>query len=242
MSTTREAPADLSERPRADSIDGADGEVDRRWRLHLRWGSVALILATLIPSSDGQIMWLNMQILTMYATGMSRPRLSPKLDENLLFLFSACSWTIVFTGWLGLWISRRAGSLSRPGPGTVSFSRGLFFATWLLPGLFSSLYSWRYHGFGVLTLGIGIPVYLLIGGRIYGSARHQRDTPLVVFWFMLLPVLATLFGWACIASILFLSPDPIFAHTILLGAGGAIAMLIGLLGWRRAWASRSGPV
>jgi len=236
MSTPREAAPGMVEQVRAGSTEDADREVARVWRLQVRAGSLALILSTLIPSSDGKTMLLYMDTLTMYALGMSPPRVHAGSARNLLFLFSACSWTILLTGWLGLWISRSARSLSGPpSRAIVRFARGLFFATWLLPCLFSVLYSFRDQSFDLSNVLIGVAVYLLGGGQVYFSALRNQGTPFLVFWLMLPPIVTSLFGWACIATVfLFSPPGEIFAHEILLGGGGALLMLVGLVGWWRA--------
>ncbi|MFN7955465.1 MAG: hypothetical protein U0610_27320 [bacterium] len=230
-----DTPAGSASRRPTHATPGADSEVGGRWRRWLRRGSIALILATLIPSGQAQIMWLHMHNLTMFATGILPPRLSPPFRQNMLFLFSAFSWTIVFTGWLGFRVSRTAERLAPPLDGRiVRFARGLWLATLVLPCAFAIPYSWQYEGFGLRNLAIAIPVYGLIGAWIHVRATRQHGTPFMIFWLMVLPLAATLVGWTCIAIDFFVPSDGFFTHGIVIGLGGTLAMWIGLIGWWRA--------
>lgn len=222
MSKTVETPPDSEAPP----------DVHARARRRLRNGSIALIAATLVPSSAGQIMWIHMGKLTLYATAFTSPRMSPAYRMNLLFLFSAFSWTIVFTGWLGLRMSRTDGGLATPqSEALLRFARRLFFGTLFPPCVFLSLYTWRFHAMPLLATLLAIPAYLLAGRWLYHRAQAQQGTAIAVLWLALLPILGSLFGWSCAAFVLLSSPSPIFAHTIALGLGGSLTMLLALRGW-----------
>ncbi len=225
MSNTEEAPPDSAAPP----------DVHERSRRRLRKGSIALIASTLVPSSAGQIMWIHMGKLTLYATAFTPPRMSPAFRMNLLFLFSAFSWTIVFTGWLGLRMSRTVGGLTTPpSEALLRFARRLFFGTLYPPCVFLSLYTWRFDAMPPAATLLAIPAYLLTGRWLYRRAMAQQGTAFAVLWLALLPIVGSLFGWGCAAGVLLGSPSPIFAHTIALGLGGSLTMLLAVLGWWRS--------
>ena len=216
-------------------VPTADTDIGACWRRLARWGAAALIVATLIPSSDGQIMWLYMDTLSMYALAMTPPRIRPALHADLLFLFSAMSWTIVLTGWLVLWVTRNRGApLLAPSRGALRGARALFLLSWLAPCFFAALYTWRFKGFAIPVLVAGVALQLVLGATIQARARRRAGTPDAVLWLMSLPIAATLFGWACIGSIFLLSPGPIFAHGIVLGAGGTLTLWVAWIQWWRA--------
>ncbi len=238
MSTTSETNVrSLAERVPAAGLGDGIGEIGRPWRLCIRAGALALIVATVLPSSYGKTMLLYMHTLTMYALGMAPPRVQMDSARNMLFLFSACSWTILLTGWIGLWLSRRSGGLSNPPPhALVSFARRLFTMTWLLPCLFAILYAVRGRGFELRYVLIAVAVYGWVGRRLRMIALRKAGTPFIVFWFLTLPIVACLFGWCCIGSVfLYSGPREVFSHIILCGGFGALLMLVGLGGWWHAW-------
>ncbi len=237
MPTTSETNASLAEKVPPAGLGDDVGEIGRPWRLCIRTGAVALIVATVLPSSFGKTMLLYMHTLTMYALGMAPPRVQLESARNMLFLFSACSWTIVFTGWMGLWISRQTGGLSiRPPQALVSFARRLFSITWLLPCLFAVLYALRGRGFELRYVLVAVAVYGWVGRRLRMLALRNAGTPFIVFWFLSLPIVASLFGWCCIGSVfLYSGPREVFSHIILCGGCGALLMLVGLVGWWQAW-------
>ncbi|MFN7953590.1 MAG: hypothetical protein U0610_17825 [bacterium] len=210
--------------------------LDVRWLRWVRWGSVALILGTLIPSSGGHVMWLNMHVLTRYALAIAPPRIEPD-RASFLFLFGACSWTIALSGWLGLWIARNAQAhAASPSAGLERWSRRLFLFSWLAPCSFVALYTWRFHGFSVPAAALIVAAHLALGWRVSAHARQQADRWLAVLAYALLPAGVSLFGWICIAIIFLFCPDVIFAHGILLGGLGAAALLGGLA---RRWRERN---
>ncbi len=224
-----------NELPASGAGRSTPAERGERWRRLARCGAAALIVATLIPSSDGQIMWLYMDTLSMYALAMTPPRIRPALHADLLFLFSAVSWTIVLTGWVVLWLTRKRGApILEPTRGTRRVASVLFHLSWWPPCVFAALYTWRFKGFAVGFLVAGVALQLALGAAIGARARRARGTPGAVLWRMALPIAATLFGWACIGSIFLLSPGPIFAHGIVLGAGGTLVLGIGWLRWWRS--------
>lgn len=221
--------------PDEGAASASHAEDGARWLRLARWGAAALIVATLIPSSDGQIMWLYMDTLSMYALGMTPPRIRPALHADLLFLFSAVSWTIVLTGWGVLWLTRRRGApVLEPSRSAERIASGLFHLSWWPPCVFAALYTWRFKGFAVGFLLAGVALQLALGAVIGERARRAHGTAGAVLWRMALPIAATLFGWACIGSIFLLSPGPIFAHGIVLGSGGTLVLGIGWLRWWRS--------
>ncbi|MFN7953581.1 MAG: hypothetical protein U0610_17780 [bacterium] len=216
------------------AVEAADEEIGKRHRQRLRRGAIALIVATFVPSSGGQVMWIHMYKLTMYATAFSPPRMSPEYKMNLLFLFSACSWTIVFAGWLGFRMSRNPDSLTTPpSDALLRFARRLFLGTLYPPCVFVSLYTWRFRTLPLLAVLAGIPAYLLLGRWLHQCALRRAGTAFQVLWLALLPFGVSMLGWTSIGSIFLFSPGPIFAHVIVLGFGGTLAMLLGLNGWWR---------
>lgn len=221
------APSTTEEHPNATSGLG------ERWLPYVRRGSIALILATLIPSSGAHVMLLNMPLLTSYALALQPPRVGED-HARYLFLFAAFSWTIVFAGWMGWWISRKPARLaSPPSAAMLGWTRRLFLLTWLPPCFFMERYTQRLDGFTPLTALITIALYLGLGAWMSRATRRHAGTWRAVVGYMLLPTAASLFAWICIGIIFLLCPDVIFTHGILVGGFGALFLLIGVVGWWR---------
>lgn len=178
-------------------------------------------------------MLLNMPQLTSYAFALQSPRVNED-HARYLFLFAAFSWTIVFTGWVGWWISRKPARLtSPPSASMLRGTRWLFLLTWLPPCFFMARYTQRLSGFTPLTAMIAIALYLGLGWWMFRAMRRHAGTWRAVVGYMLLPTAASLFAWICIGIIFLVCPDVIFAHGILIGGIGSLVMLIGVVGWWR---------
>ncbi len=207
--------------------------IEERWRACIRRGSIALILATIVPSSGGHVMLLNMPQRTSYAFALQSPRVNEH-DAPFLFLFAAFSSTIGFMGWVGWWISRNPARLATPpSAAMLGWTRRPFLLTWLPPCFFMERYTQRLDGFTPLTAVITIALYLGLGGWMSRAMRRHAGTWRAVVGYMLLPTTASPFAWICIGIIFLLCPDVIFAHGILVGEFGALFLLIGMVGWWR---------
>lgn len=210
----------------------------RRW---VKYGSMALVAATLLPSMNLEIFVLNLHTLQMFAWGVKRPHGYSEIQRHLMWVFSAYAWPILLSGWIGLAISRKPERPSGAPPQRIlRFARALFFATWILPCLNALAYHQRFHAFGPLPLACGLLSYGTLGYALRALAERHAGTPRIVLGYLALPVTATLAGWICIA-ILFHRLS-FYLLVMPIGLVGAWATFVGFVRWWQVLQESNGAV
>ena len=201
-----------------------------RWRGWVRRGSIALIVATVVPSASLHNIVFSVDTLQVFAWAIKRPHGYTEIQRHMMWMFSAWAWPLLLTGWLGFKIGRTPERLAgEPSALIVGFARRLNWITWLLPCFAVIPYHVRYQAFDRIPLIVAIVAYWKLGHWLRAQARARQGTPSCVFWYMALPLVATLISWVFIAM-LFL-PSPGYAYVVVVGLSGAWATFVGFVRW-----------